>query len=116
MLAHCWSHARRKFFDLAKGGSAPIANEALVRISQLYAIEADIAGQDPAQRLAVRREKAAPLIKGIKTWLEAMLQKLPGGSPMAGAIRYSLSRVIAHGVGFGGCARTREMRKGMGES
>jgi hypothetical protein len=92
VLAHCWSHARRKIFDPAKGGSAPIANEALVRISQLYAIEADIAGQDPAQRLAVRREKAAPLIKGLKTWLEATLHKLPGGSPMAGAIRYSLSR------------------------
>lgn len=92
VLAHCWSHVRRKFFDLAKGGSAPIANEALARIGQLYAIEADIAGQDPAQRLAVRREKAAPLIKGLKTWLEATLHKLPGASPMAGVIRYSLSR------------------------
>lgn len=28
-LAHCWSHVRRKFFDLAKGGAAPIATEAL---------------------------------------------------------------------------------------
>ena len=92
VLAHCWSHARRKFFDLAKGGSAPIANEALVRIGQLYAIESDIAGQDPAQRLAVRREKAAPLIKDLKAWLEATLHKLPGGSPMAGVIRYSLTR------------------------
>ena len=73
-----------------KGGSAPIATEALVRIGQLYAVETDIAGQ--AQRLAVRRETAAPLVKDLKTWLEAMLHKLPGGSPMAEAIRYSLSR------------------------
>ena len=58
--------------ELAKGGSAPIATEALARIGQLYAIETDIAGQDPAQRLAVRREKAAPLVKDLKTWLEAM--------------------------------------------
>jgi transposase len=92
VLALCWSHARRKFFELAKGGSAPIATEALARIGQLYAIESDIAGQDPAQRLAVRREKAAPLVKDLKTWLEAMLHKLPGRSPMAEAIRYSLSR------------------------
>lgn len=92
VLAHCWSHARRKFIDLAKGGSAPIANEALARIGKLYAIEADIAGQDPAQRLAVRREKAAPIVKGLKNWLEATLHKLPGRSPMAEAIRYSLSR------------------------
>jgi hypothetical protein len=64
----------------------------LARIGQLYAIEADIAGQDPAQRLAVRREKAAPLIKDLKTWLEATLHQISGGSPMAGVIRYSLSR------------------------
>ena len=91
-LALCWSHARRKFFELAKGGSAPVATEALARIGQLYAIESDIAGQDPAQRLAVRREKAAPLIKDLKTRLEAMLHKLPGRSLMAEVIRYSLSR------------------------
>jgi transposase len=92
VLAHCWSHARRKFFELAKGGSAPIATEALTRIGQLYAIESDIAGQDPAARLAVRRKRSAPLIKNLKAWLEAMLNKLPGRSPMAEAIRYSLSR------------------------
>jgi transposase len=45
VLAHCWAHARRKFFDLAKGGSAPIAAEALARIGRLYAVEADIRGQ-----------------------------------------------------------------------
>jgi transposase len=38
-LAFCWAHLRRKFFDIAKGGSAPIASEALERIAALYAIE-----------------------------------------------------------------------------
>ena len=28
-LAFCWAHLRRKFFEIAKGGSAPIASEAL---------------------------------------------------------------------------------------
>jgi transposase len=42
--------------------------------------------------VAVRREKAAPVIKDLKAWLEATLHKLPGRSPMAEAIRYSLSR------------------------
>lgn len=91
-LAHCWAHARRKFFDLAKGGSAPIADEALRRIGRLYAIEAEIVGQNPAARLTVRRERAAPLIKDLQAWLEAMLHKVSGRSPMAEAIRYSLSR------------------------
>ncbi|MGY3582874.1 hypothetical protein ACVIGB_008061 [Bradyrhizobium sp. USDA 4341] len=30
--AACWSHGRRKFFDLAKSGEAPIASEAVRRI------------------------------------------------------------------------------------
>ena len=27
-LAFCWAHVRREFFDLSKGGTAPIATEA----------------------------------------------------------------------------------------
>ena len=37
-LAFCWAHLRRRFFDIAKDGSAPIASEALERIAALYAI------------------------------------------------------------------------------
>ena len=51
-LAFCWSHFRRRFYDIAKGGNAPIAAEALERIAKLYAIEAEIRGQSP--------ERAAP--------------------------------------------------------
>ena len=41
-LAFCWAHVRRHFFDIAKGGDAPIASEALERIAALYAIEKTI--------------------------------------------------------------------------
>ena len=37
--APCWSHGRRKFFDLAKSGEAPIASEAVRRIDILLEIE-----------------------------------------------------------------------------
>ncbi len=30
-IAFCWSHLRRQFFDIAKGGDAPIAAEPLVK-------------------------------------------------------------------------------------
>ena len=30
-LALCWSHFRRRFYDIARGGNAPIANEALAQ-------------------------------------------------------------------------------------
>jgi transposase len=92
VLAHCWAHLRRKFFDLAKGGSAPIATEALARISQLYAIEADARGQNPQARLAARAVKSAPLVGNLKAWLEQCLTQVRGGSDTATAIRYALSR------------------------
>src|SRR5438045_6505392 len=36
ILAFCWSHWRRRFYEIAKAGSAPIAEEALRRIAELY--------------------------------------------------------------------------------
>ena len=54
-LALCWSHFRRRFYDIAKGGNAPIANEALQRIGVLYEIEADIRGRASDERRAVRQ-------------------------------------------------------------
>ena len=56
-LAFCWVHLRRQFFDIAKGGSAPIASEALDRIAPLYAIEKMIRGKSADERRAVRQEK-----------------------------------------------------------
>mgnify|MGYP003473385211 CR=1 FL=1 len=41
-LALCWSHFRRRFYEIAKSGNAPIATEALARIGALYEIEATI--------------------------------------------------------------------------
>jgi len=44
-LAFCWSHVRRRFYELAQSGPAPIASEALTRIAALYRIEDDIRGR-----------------------------------------------------------------------
>ena len=85
-LAFCWSHARREFYDLAKGGAAPIAEEALQRIAVLYAIEAEILGNS-----AARQARSRPLVEDLFAWLEAQLARLPGGSPTAQAIRYALN-------------------------
>jgi transposase len=43
-LAFCWSHWRRKFVEIDRAGSAPIAHKALERIAALYAIEGRIRG------------------------------------------------------------------------
>jgi transposase len=41
-LAFCWAHVRRRFFELAAAGPAPIASEALQHIASLYHVESDI--------------------------------------------------------------------------
>jgi hypothetical protein len=58
--AACWAHARRKFFDLARPKKAPIAIEAVERIDALFAIEREINGMAPQQRLALRQERSRP--------------------------------------------------------
>ena len=89
-LAFCWSHLRRQFFDIAKGGDAPIANEALERIAALYAIEKMIRGSRAEQRRAVRQERSKPLVVALRAWLEHQLGRVSGKAPIADAIRYAL--------------------------
>jgi transposase len=91
-LAHCWSHVRRRFYDLAKGGSAPIATQAIAKIAELYAIEAEIRGQSPELRRAQRQAKSRPLVDQLEDWMMEQLKAVPGKSPMAEALRYALSR------------------------
>jgi transposase len=89
-LAYCWSHVRRGFYEIAQGGDAPIAEEALRRIAALFGIERTIRGQAPEQRRAARSAQTTLLIDELRAWLEAMLAKVSGGSRIARAIRYPL--------------------------
>ena len=93
--AACWSHGRRKFFDLAKTGEAPIAAEAVRRIDELFAIERAINGKAPEQRLAVRREKSAPLVTDLEIWMRQQRALLSAGNDTAKAINYLLNRWAA---------------------
>ncbi len=93
-LAACWSHARRRFYDLAEAGS-PIAAEALRRIARLYAIEERLRGRTADERRQVRQAEAAPQVADLKRWLEQELPCLPGRSKLAEAIRYALGRWTA---------------------
>ena len=40
VLAACWAHTRRKFYEVPRPTGSPIATEALRRIAELYAVEA----------------------------------------------------------------------------
>jgi len=91
-LAFCWAHVRRRFYELATAGPAPIATEALERIKALYAIEAEIRGLNPDARRAARQDKIRPLIEALEPWLRAKLETISQKTKLAEAIRYALSR------------------------
>ena len=91
----CWSHARRKFYDVYQATASPIALEALERIAALFAIEAAIRGRAPDDRLAARQEHARPRLDGLQAFLDTSLARISGKSSLAQAIRYTLSRWTA---------------------
>lgn len=93
--AACWAHVRRKFYDIAEATGSPIAKEAIERIGQLYAIEAEIRGRPPDERRGQRQARAAPLLENLKTWLHGTLTKLSRKGELALAIRYALTRWAA---------------------
>lgn len=89
--AFCWAHVRRHFFEIARKGDAPIATQALLRIAQLYRIEASIRGRSPEERQAVRQAQSAPHVTALKSFLEKQLTRVSRKSPIAEAIRYALN-------------------------
>jgi transposase len=91
-LAFCWSHVRRRFYELAAAGPAPIATEVLERIGKLYAVEKDIRGRNADERRAVRQERSRPIIDSLEPWLRAKLALISQKTKLAEAIRYALSR------------------------
>jgi transposase len=91
-LAFCWSHVRRKFYELAQSGPAPIATEALARIATLYQVEADIRGRPAEERRAVRQARSRPIVAALEPWLKEKLGLVSQKSKLAEAIRYALSR------------------------
>ena len=91
-LAFCWAHVRRKFYELAAAGPAPIASEVLERIAKLYAVEADIRGQAADERRRVRQEQSRPIIDTLHAWLKAQLDRVSQKGKLAEEIRYALAR------------------------
>jgi transposase len=90
--AACWAHARRKYYDVYVAERSPAAYEALTRIGALYALEREIRGQAPTARRDIRRERAAPLLASLHSWLRSERGRLSAKAPLAGAIQYTLVR------------------------
>ena len=101
--ALCWSHGRRKFYELAdiatgkrRGKSAPpispLALEAVKRIDALFDIERAINGETAERRLAVRREQSTPLVADLEDWMRTERAGLSRHADVAKAMDYMLKR------------------------
>ncbi len=90
--AACWAHARRKLFELAAVSKAPVAAEAVRRIDGLFAIEREVNGKPAAERLALRAERAEPLVAELEAWLRAQHDRVSRKSETGKAIAYALNQ------------------------
>jgi len=89
----CMAHIRRKFVDIFKAQGSAIAEEAINRIAQLYAVEKAVRGSLPGERRTLRQLRAKPMFDNLENWLSAQLPKISGKTPLAAAIRYGLTRM-----------------------
>jgi hypothetical protein len=88
----CMAHARRKMHDLHVRKATPTTTEALRRISELYAIEAQIRGQLPDERQRIRQQQSRPLLDHFEKWLRERLLTLSTQSDTTKAINYMLNQ------------------------
>jgi transposase len=100
----CMAHVRRKFVDIHRAQGSAIADEAIKRIGQLYSVEKEARGSPPQQRAEIRQARAKLIFDDLEVWLHAQLTSISGKSPLAGAIRYALTRMarlrpyLDHGI------------------
>jgi transposase len=89
--AGCWSHSRRKFVDAEK--VAPeIAREAVDLIGALFRVERQAKDFSVEQRLALRRDKSAPVLAQLREKLLGWKEQLLPKHPMAEAVNYALNQ------------------------
>ena len=107
--ALCWSHARRKFYELADIAAAarrtaqgktpanisPLALEAVQRIDGVFDIERDIQGRSAEARLTVRQEHSLPLARDLEAWMREQRAKLSRHNAVAAAMDHMLKRWTA---------------------
>ena len=88
----CHAHLRRYFHDALK--TAPVAQEAIDLILELYCVEYEAQERGFAKQpahLVLRKAKSAPIRAKLKTWLDEQQPKHRPKSPIGVAIRYALN-------------------------
>jgi transposase len=92
VLAGCWAHLRRKFYDLHVSDGLPVATSSVDMMKALWQVEDDIRGRAPEIRAKARQENSAKVVADVFRLWEATLPRISGKSKLANAIRYGLKR------------------------
>ena len=96
--AGCWSHARRKLWDIhvkQKRQPGTLAHQGLVRIGELFRVEAEVNGRSALRRRRMRQARTAPVLTELKSWMSQTMVQVSAKSPLAKAIGYSLGNWTA---------------------
>jgi transposase len=91
--AACHAHLRRYFHEALP--TAPVAQEAMDIIAELYRVEheaRDLGIFRTDSHLEFRRQRAGPIRERLRAWLAREQPKHPPKSPIAAAIRYGLNQ------------------------
>ncbi|WDE03681.1 IS66 family transposase [Thalassomonas viridans] len=93
-LACCWAHVRRYYTDALKAQPKKTgrATVALSYIQKLYAIEQQARKLSPEKRVALRQEKAKPILEKFKRWLDEAQPLVTPKNYIGKAISYTLNR------------------------
>ena len=93
--AECWAHARRYFFnsvplDEHKDMITTSAGYPGVKyIDELFRIEREIENLTPAEKVAQRQEKSAPILKSFYDWVYSTSQKYITNKKLKEALTYA---------------------------
>jgi transposase len=95
----CFAHARRKFFEAAKGNKeSRSAEEGIKHIRKLYEIENELRKKITDNKmllsefLSERKARAGPVLEKFKAWLVKRKDEVPPSLLLGKAINYSLGQ------------------------
>ena len=87
----CWAHARRKFMVAKQQqpkGKTGAADQALAWIGKLYLIERAAKDLSEDERYRARQEKALPVLKQLRRWLEKTQPRTAPKTALGKALTY----------------------------
>ncbi|WP_415921984.1 IS66 family transposase [Tateyamaria sp. SN6-1] len=90
MLAYCWAHVRRKFWEELQSNKDKTAGKLIDMIGKLYGIEKDLKGQAHIVREATRLKESTPIVDQIFACLRNYAMKGAMKTKMGEAVSYAL--------------------------